>query len=1246
MVHTRHSFLKDTEEHPLENGKLSGQDEEEEEEVADEEEQRRENDIDLDATGLGTENNKHQTGDIKDEGEEVMEEDGQEKQEEEQESPVKKSKRKRRNSSELLHSYDTLTDTLQRRSMRTRSRDKSRYMDRYEKTRFRQRSSKIRRSGRQRKKVFETFNESEIQREIERKRQQLIEDAASMYDSIKRRRIHSETQDEEDDSDEEGESGDSDEEEEEEEEEHPAYNLRKEKQQTKRYQPPLPTSRSRRREVMFEMHSPMRQPHKMKRIPQHASSPHHKRRRRTSSTSSSSDDEAAFERRKAKSMNQARSRCLPMNFQSNDMVGVLKNRERARELGAGSSLADVEPMNIDSNTSFEDVGGLDHHIRSLKEMVVFPLLYPEIFQKFSISPPRGVLFYGPPGTGKTLVARALANECTKKGQKVAFFMRKGADCLSKWVGESERQLRLLFDQAYTMRPSIIFFDEIDGIAPVRSTRQDQIHSSIVSTLLALMDGLDARGEIVVIGATNRLDSIDPALRRPGRFDREFLFGLPNRKARQKIIEINTSSWQPKLSKEFTLQLADKCVGYCGADIKALCTEAALFALRRRYPQIYKTSKKLALNTNEIKISSVDFKNALKSITPASNRSNISPGVSLPEHLKPLLSAYVEKATDIVMKIFPAGKKITEYDPEEEFDLSDSESQSIYEKPKSRHRDTSSNDQQEFFKDQQDLVEQNLTHRPRILLAGTNGNGQTAYIAPSLLYAMEHLSTHMIDLPALFGTSTRTPEEAVAQLFREARRTAPSILYLPHLESWWSSINDTTRASFMTLLYDLPSHVPVLLVSTCDSPYETLSEELQDLFSTSHNEVLMVSSPTDEQRNEFFQDIIMKQALKKPVEQNKRVKRTLEELPEVETVKERELSQEEVNKLMEVEENILRELRLYLRGVTWKLLADRKYKEFSKPVDPDEVDDYFQVITTPMDLSTVMTRINAHHYNSCTHYLQDIDLITNNCLEYNPDRDQFDKQLRNRACELRDVAYQLVHNDLDPDFEKQCVEIYERRKNAKPGHYGQFAPSFLKVLPKNSTPAASKTQTTNEISNEAAKPIALMPDPSGSRFSRRVRGMNDGVLYDPSVLELVDCRRKSAVKASRTSESENKSPNKTEGELTTEAEDSQEESQEDKENRMEDHNKEVQVMETNDENVDGEDSVNRVKRSLEFDKGGKSENEEATSLLQELVSNTSSCNVKDLERMYSSLCRCLNEHKNETERHLVIKELRCVLENLA
>uniref|UniRef100_A0A672Q3X9 AAA+ ATPase domain-containing protein n=1 Tax=Sinocyclocheilus grahami TaxID=75366 RepID=A0A672Q3X9_SINGR len=241
------------------------------------------------------------------------------------------------------------------------------------------------------------------------------------------------------------------------------------------------------------------------------------------STSSSSSDEEKFERRRSKSHSRSINRCLPMNLRKEDLLGIHKDR-----IKIGASLADVDPMQIDQTVRFDSIGGLGKHISALKEMVVFPLLYPEVFEKFKIQPPRGCLFYGPPGTGKTLVARALANECSQDERKVAFFMRKGADCLSKWVGESERQLRLLFDQAYQMRPSIIFFDEIDGIAPVRSSRQDQIHSSIVSTLLALMDGLDSRGEVVVIGATNRLDSIDPALRRPGRFDREFLFNLPDR----------------------------------------------------------------------------------------------------------------------------------------------------------------------------------------------------------------------------------------------------------------------------------------------------------------------------------------------------------------------------------------------------------------------------------------------------------------------------------------------------------------------------------------------------------------------------------------------------------------------------------------------------------------------------------------------------------------------------------------------
>jgi SpoVK/Ycf46/Vps4 family AAA+-type ATPase len=194
----------------------------------------------------------------------------------------------------------------------------------------------------------------------------------------------------------------------------------------------------------------------------------------------------------------------------------------------------------------------------------------------------------------------------KAGQSVAFFMRKGADCLSKYVGEAERQLRMLFEQAYRMQPSIIFFDEIDGLAPVRSSRQDQIHNSIVSTLLALMDGLDDRGRVVVIGATNRIDTIDPALRRPGRFDRELLFTLPSKVGRRSILDIHTRNWSPPLPLTLKEELSSLAVGYCGADIKALCTEAALQALRRSYPQIYDSAEKLLIDVHSIQVTRQDF----------------------------------------------------------------------------------------------------------------------------------------------------------------------------------------------------------------------------------------------------------------------------------------------------------------------------------------------------------------------------------------------------------------------------------------------------------------------------------------------------------------------------------------------------------------------------------------------------------------------------------------------------------------
>ncbi|NXB83847.1 ATD2B protein, partial [Vidua chalybeata] len=489
---------------------------------------------------------------------------------------------------------------------------------------------------------------------------------------------------------------------------------------------------------------------------------------------------------------------------------------------------------------------------------------------------RGCLFYGPPGTGKTLVARALANECSQGDKKVAFFMRKGADCLSKWVGESERQLRLLFDQAYLMRPSIIFFDEIDGLAPVRSSRQDQIHSSIVSTLLALMDGLDNRGEIVVIGATNRLDSIDPALRRPGRFDREFLFNLPDKKARKHILQIHTRDWNPKLSDPFLGELAEKCVGYCGADIKALCTEAALIALRRRYPQIYMSSQKLQLDVSSVVLSAQDFYHAMQNIVPASQRAVTSSGHALSPVIRPLLERTFTKLLEVLHKVFPHAE-FSQGDKSEGMwvgffckccfnlqllpiteSLMDSKIFPIY--PSSDNTGMLIGCCYVLCRS---AYHQPTSYRPRLLLSGERGSGQTSHLAPALLHTLEKFSVHRLDLPALYSVSAKTPEESCAQIFREARRTVPSIVYMPHIGDWWEAVSETVRATFLTLLQDIPSFSPIFLLSTSESMFSDLPEELKCIFRIQYEEVFYIQRPSEEDRLRFFKGLILDEAAMPP-----------------------------------------------------------------------------------------------------------------------------------------------------------------------------------------------------------------------------------------------------------------------------------------------------------------------------------------------------------------------------------------------
>ncbi|NXQ46193.1 ATAD2 protein, partial [Catharus fuscescens] len=548
----------------------------------------------------------------------------------------------------------------------------------------------------------------------------------------------------------------------------------------------------------------------------------------------------------------------------------------------GASLAGVEQMQIDDSVQFHGVGGLSDHISALKEMVILPLLYPDVFEILKFKPPRGCLFYGPPGTGKTLVARALANECSRGDRKVTFFMRSAADCMSKWVGESERQLRLVFEQAYQMRPSIIFFDEIDALAPIRSSKQDQVHSSVVGTLLTLMDGLASREEVVVIGATNRLDSIDPALRRPGRFEREFRFNLPNKEARLEIFKIHTRDWTLKPSDNLLEDLAEKCVGFCGADIKALCVEAGLCALRRRYPQIHESDKRLKIDARSIKVTAKDFATAMQKIVPASQRAGASPGRALPAISKPLLENTLERILQALQRAFPhasfalkknQGITITS-NWNDVFD-SDDDLPSISEKKSdSKKTEFRTFSRYMFILFMVTFLRwlnlnssyQPTSFRPRFLLVEEPGCGQAFDLAPAVLHALEKFPAYTLDLSTLF-ISTTSQEETCSQLIREAQRTAPSIIYIPQIPSWWEAVGPTLKAGFTGLLNNIPYFAPVLLLATSDVPHEDLPEEIKTLFNANREEVFNIPRPTCDERKGFYEDLIMRQAAEPPASKN-------------------------------------------------------------------------------------------------------------------------------------------------------------------------------------------------------------------------------------------------------------------------------------------------------------------------------------------------------------------------------------------
>ena len=331
-----------------------------------------------------------------------------------------------------------------------------------------------------------------------------------------------------------------------------------------------------------------------------------------------------------------------------------------------------------AGVTYEDIGGLKEELQKVREIIELPLKYPELFKRLGIEPPKGVLLYGPPGTGKTLIAKAVANEIG-----ASFFTINGPEIMSKFYGESEQRLREIFEEAKQNAPSIIFIDEIDSIAPRREDVTGEVERRVVAQLLTLMDGLEERGQVIVIGATNRIDAVDPALRRPGRFDREIEIGVPDREGRFEILQIHTRNMplEPKYLREFALEalerikkniedpkvhkdiefaieevkklereqeiertiksilsqeilneveneiiramlkrVADQTHGFVGADIEALCKEAAMKALRRYLPSIDLEAEEIPIEVLEsMRVKWEDFLEALKEIEPSAMR---------------------------------------------------------------------------------------------------------------------------------------------------------------------------------------------------------------------------------------------------------------------------------------------------------------------------------------------------------------------------------------------------------------------------------------------------------------------------------------------------------------------------------------------------------------------------------------------------------------------------------------------------
>jgi transitional endoplasmic reticulum ATPase len=422
--------------------------------------------------------------------------------------------------------------------------------------------------------------------------------------------------------------------------------------------------------------------------------------------------------------------------------------------------------------SYEDIGGLKEELEKVKEMIQLPIKHPKIFDRLGIDPPKGVLLHGPPGTGKTLIAKAVANESGAN-----FYTINGPEIMSKFYGQSEENLRKIFEEAEKNAPSIIFIDEIDAIAPKRSEVHGEVERRVVSQMLTLMDGLKGRGKLIVIGATNIPDVLDPALRRPGRFDREIRIDAPDRNGRREILQIHTRGMPMK--KDVNLDdLADFTYGYVGADLAALARESAMNALRRYLPEI-DLEKPIPTNVLEkMEVTMEDFKNAHRGIEPSAMREFL---IEVPKVTWDDVGGLKEVKQQLKEAV--------------EWPLT----------------------QPEVFK------RMGIEAPHGILLYGPPGTGKTL-----LAKAVAHESkANFISIkgPEVMSKWVGESEKAVRELFKKARQVAPTIVFLDELDSIapkrgtysGSHVTDSVVNQLLTSIDGLESMEGVVVIAATNRP---------------------------------------------------------------------------------------------------------------------------------------------------------------------------------------------------------------------------------------------------------------------------------------------------------------------------------------------------------------------------------------------------------------------------------------------